>query len=195
LVPALRSTGSLSVALPRVVTSVRRHCGQDSDRVLIDRVLIGSSRTPFCEAARALLAAGCDSSISIVMRHAGCDSRFLQSTIGQTARLGIKGTPHGPLRRYGAPEGAPESPLIAQERRRHVMVMCYDNYMRISSSRRRAFELLASSPDGCPEAMLRVSHGVDTPMTAALVEEGLASVSQERVRAGVLEITRKALRR
>jgi hypothetical protein len=56
--------------------------------------------------------------------------------------------------------------------------------MRLSSPRRRALELLAASPDGCTEPMLRVEHGIDEPVTVLLIEDGLVSAHHEKVRTG-----------
>jgi hypothetical protein len=73
---------------------------------------ISHSRTPFCEAGRALLAAGCDDpSTSIVMRHAGGDADSVRSTVGAAARLTMEESPHGPIfRRYrSTPQSTPRA--------------------------------------------------------------------------------------
>jgi hypothetical protein len=49
--------------------------------------------------------------------------------------------------------------------------------------RRRALELLAASPDGCTEAILR-AHGFSTAQMVALVRAGLATAHSQRVVAG-----------
>jgi len=49
--------------------------------------------------------------------------------------------------------------------------------------RRRALELLAASPDGCTEAIMR-AHGFTVPQMVELVRAGLATVTAERVVAG-----------
>jgi hypothetical protein len=49
--------------------------------------------------------------------------------------------------------------------------------------RRRAFELLASCPDGCTEAMM-LAHGFTIPQMVELVRAGLATATGERVVAG-----------
>src|SRR5262249_49865244 len=46
--------------------------------------------------------------------------------------------------------------------------------------RRRALELLAASPDGCTEAMLR-AHGFSTAQMVDLVRAGLATAHSQRV--------------
>jgi hypothetical protein len=53
--------------------------------------------------------------------------------------------------------------------------------------RRRALELLAASPHGCPEAIL-AAHGFTIEQMVELVRAGLATASAERVRAGKVEI-------
>ncbi len=54
------------------------------------RVLVRSSRTPFCDAARVLLAEGFDHSITIVMRHRGSDVDALRARLGVAARLTVR---------------------------------------------------------------------------------------------------------
>ncbi len=63
---------------------------------------------------------------------------------------------------------------------------------RMSPSRRRCLELLAQAPEGVTEPLLRVEFGIDTPVTAGLVEEGLAVAREMRQRVGnrVLEVQR-----
>jgi hypothetical protein len=56
--------------------------------------------------------------------------------------------------------------------------------MPITTARERALALLAASPEGCTEPVLRITHGIHTAVVAAMVEDGLASAVQERVRAG-----------
>jgi hypothetical protein len=57
--------------------------------------------------------------------------------------------------------------------------------------RQRALALLASCPDGCPEAIM-IAHGFSFEQMVELVGDGLASTTEERVRAGkqTLEVTR-----
>jgi hypothetical protein len=56
---------------------------------------------------------------------------------------------------------------------------------------RRALALLASCPDGCPEALM-IAHGFTIEDMVALVHDGLATATAERVRAGraTLEVAR-----
>jgi hypothetical protein len=55
-----------------------------------DRVLVASSRQPFLDAARVLLADGCDPATVIVMRHAASDFDALRSTVGFAAGLVVE---------------------------------------------------------------------------------------------------------
>ena len=50
--------------------------------------------------------------------------------------------------------------------------------------RRRALELLASSPHGATEKLLVVAHGFDGDMIAGLVSAGLATAEREMIKAG-----------
>ena len=50
--------------------------------------------------------------------------------------------------------------------------------------RRRALELLASSPHGATKKLLEVAHGFDTDMIAGLVHAGLAAEEREAMKAG-----------
>jgi hypothetical protein len=63
--------------------------------------------------------------------------------------------------------------------------------LRRQPDRHRALALLASCPDGCPEALM-VAHGFTIELMIALVGDGLASATEERVLAGkqTLEVTR-----
>jgi hypothetical protein len=53
-------------------------------------VVLCRSRTPFLDAARALLAAGHDSDTAIEMWHAGAKDCSLKSTIGAAAKLRVE---------------------------------------------------------------------------------------------------------
>jgi hypothetical protein len=59
------------------------------------------------------------------------------------------------------------------------------------ADRQRALELLASCPDGCPEALL-TAHGFTGKQMVDLVGSGLATTTEERVIAGKkpMEVTR-----
>jgi hypothetical protein len=56
-----------------------------------------------------------------------------------------------------------------------------------SEDRRRALELLASSRDGCTEAIM-LAHGFTVEQMVELVRTGLASATAERVVAGSRKI-------
>ena len=64
-------------------------------------------------------------------------------------------------------------------------------YPRIKLPRRRALELLASSPDGCTEATL-LAHGFTVDFIVGLVRAGLATAGSERVVGGgrTIEVAR-----
>jgi hypothetical protein len=61
----------------------------------------------------------------------------------------------------------------------------------LKANRWRALELLASSHDGCTEAIM-IAHGFTVAQMVELVRAGLATPTPERVRAGrqVLEVAR-----
>jgi hypothetical protein len=79
------------------------------------RVVVASSRTPFCDSARALIAEGVDPAIRIVMRHAGSATDALTATVGVAAPLTVEDSDHSPRFRKWRPllkapprwEGAP----------------------------------------------------------------------------------------
>jgi hypothetical protein len=56
-----------------------------------------------------------------------------------------------------------------------------------SPDRRRALELLVDSPNGCTEAVL-LAHGLSRELLVDLIDDGFATASAERVRAGGREI-------
>ena len=58
--------------------------------------------------------------------------------------------------------------------------------------RRRALELLASSPHGATKKLLEVAHGFDTDIIAGLVRAGLAAEELDVMKAGgkTIEIVR-----
>jgi hypothetical protein len=63
--------------------------GHPFDGAVRGSLVIRRSATPFCDAARSLLAAGADPATRLVMRHAGQDHDALRSTVGATARLTV----------------------------------------------------------------------------------------------------------
>ena len=58
--------------------------------------------------------------------------------------------------------------------------------------RRRALELLASSPHGATKKLLEVAHGFDADMIAGLVRAGLAAEELDVMKAGgkTIEVVR-----
>jgi hypothetical protein len=58
---------------------------------------------------------------------------------------------------------------------------------RIKPDRRRMLELLASSRDGCSEAIL-LAHGFSIPQMVEIINAGLATATAERVVAGSRKI-------
>jgi hypothetical protein len=79
------------------------------------RVVVASSRTPFCDAARALLAEGVHPATQIVMRHVGSATDALTATVGVAAKLTVEDGDRSPRFRKWRPllkapprwEGAP----------------------------------------------------------------------------------------
>jgi hypothetical protein len=90
-------------------------------------VLVTSSRTPFCDAARVLLAEGVDPTARILMRHAGAFADALTSTVAGAAKLTIEEGDRVPYfrrwrplsraaeRRGIAPHQFPATPLAPAE--------------------------------------------------------------------------------
>jgi hypothetical protein len=60
-----------------------------------DRILCVSS-TPFCDAARQLIAEGYDSRAILVLRHAGSDEDCLRANLRTAASLTVEETKYGP---------------------------------------------------------------------------------------------------
>ena len=54
---------------------------------------------------------------------------------------------------------------------------------RLSADCRRALQVLATSPDGCTEAIM-LAHGFKLALLVALISDGLATAQAERVMAG-----------
>jgi hypothetical protein len=66
-----------------------------------DRVL-AHSRQPFLDAARELIALGCDPSAILLLRHAGSATVALRATVGGAARLTVDEDPRPRFRRWRA---------------------------------------------------------------------------------------------
>jgi hypothetical protein len=54
---------------------------------------------------------------------------------------------------------------------------------RLSADCRRALQVLATSPDGCTEAIM-LAHGFKLALLVGLISDGLATAQAERVMAG-----------
>jgi hypothetical protein len=67
-----------------------------------DRILCVSS-TPFCDAARQLIAEGYDSRAILVLRHAGSDEDCLRANLRTAASLTVEETKYGPRFRLWKP--------------------------------------------------------------------------------------------
>jgi len=106
----------------------------------------------------------------------GSGARDRQETFGRASQIG-----HTVLQSTTAPADA----LSSHQRSRKRVP---------EPDRRRALELLASSPDGCTEAILR-AHGFSTAQIVDFVHAGLASAPSRRVIVGVggRRIRRRAL--
>jgi hypothetical protein len=77
-------------------------------------VLVASSRTPFCDAARALLAEGVDPATRIMMRHAGSATDALTATVAVAAKLTVEDGDRVPyFRRWRPSPRAAQVPGIA----------------------------------------------------------------------------------
>jgi hypothetical protein len=71
------------------------------------RVLVASSRTPFFDAARVLLAEGVEPAIQIVMRHVGSATDALTGTVGGAAKLTVEGGDRLHFRRWRPSQHSP----------------------------------------------------------------------------------------
>jgi hypothetical protein len=98
--PARREAGRyidipITVALIGAGRFKVRHAG---------RILIASSSTPFCDAARRLIAEGFPPGAILAMRHQGEPDFALRGKLGQVARFTIEDGPNGRprVRRYRA---------------------------------------------------------------------------------------------
>jgi hypothetical protein len=82
-------------------------------------------------------------------------------------------------------------PSKAADPRIWFQAMRRSAYSRPKPTRCGALELLAASPRGCTEAIMR-AHGFTVDMLAKIVLAGLATVTTERVVAGrkTIEVTR-----
>ena len=79
-----------------------------------DRLLCSSSRTPFVDAARALIAAGHDPEATLVMRHRGSNHDALWAKLGYAATLTVSGSQFALFR--GELSTAPQKPRRVRRR-------------------------------------------------------------------------------
>src|SRR5262245_17674728 len=72
------------------------------------RVIVASSGTPFCAAARVLLAEGHPPGATLAMRYQGEADFALRGKLGAAAKLTVKDSRHGKpvFARWKAPQGA-----------------------------------------------------------------------------------------
>jgi hypothetical protein len=63
--------------------------GQLFDGAIDGRSIVTRSTTPFCDAARVLLAEGIKPNTTLVMRHAGSAADALRSTVGVASKLTV----------------------------------------------------------------------------------------------------------
>jgi hypothetical protein len=85
-----------------------------------DEVLVASSRQPFVDSARALVAKGFDPNATLIMRHSGSNVVALKARLAVAAKLGVEEGPRGPRfvpHRTGPKTHVAASP-VAKERER-----------------------------------------------------------------------------
>jgi len=87
LVPAAQSI--VIVVTPSRATNAEPIPGYFDARVEGSDQILVTSRQPFLNAARALIAMGCDPSAMLIMRHEGRGDPALQAPIGLAARLTV----------------------------------------------------------------------------------------------------------
>jgi hypothetical protein len=82
-----------------ILTGCDRRTGRYDARIpaLGRGVCLRNSRTPFLDAARALVNAGFDPNSMLVMRRAAAGPDCLRGRIGPAAKLTVKETPNGPV--------------------------------------------------------------------------------------------------
>jgi hypothetical protein len=85
---------------PITVLITPSRCGR-YNASLGDR-LLARSRQRFLDAARELIALGCDPSATLLLRHAGSKTVALRATVGRAARLTVDEDPRPRFRRYRA---------------------------------------------------------------------------------------------
>jgi hypothetical protein len=89
------------------------------DAVVNGEMLVRSSRTPFCDAARVLLERGVDGNSWLVMRHAGSEIDSLRGKVGVAAKLTVKEPDRGRAHfaRYVPRLSSPVAPYVAKNQK------------------------------------------------------------------------------
>jgi hypothetical protein len=120
---AAKSDGSVAAERPPLVIIVSRVQGSPGHyRAQLegsDALLVQSSRQPFVDSARVLIARGHNGGTELTMRHAGSDAIALKAKLSVAAKLGVEEGPNGPRfvpYRTGPKSRVAASPM-AKERR------------------------------------------------------------------------------
>jgi hypothetical protein len=91
--------------------------GQLFDGKIDGRFVVKRSTTPFCDAARVLLAEGVRPEAKLVMRHAGSAADALRSTVGVAAKLTVKDNHGKPVfKRWQPYDGRQPMPVTSPVR-------------------------------------------------------------------------------
>jgi hypothetical protein len=94
------------------------------DAVVDGELIVTSSRQPFLDAARVLLARGVDSNSWLIQRHAGSDVDSLRGKVGIAAKLTVQDGPDGRprFRSYRSYPWAVAPPVARNEKSDHPAV-------------------------------------------------------------------------
>jgi hypothetical protein len=103
-----RPVGQLFSNEVRLVTISPNGAHGHYDAVVDGELVVKSSLTPFCDAARVLVERGVDTNSWIVMRHQGSDVDALRSKVGIAAKLTVREDRDAPRFVKYAPWKAPE---------------------------------------------------------------------------------------
>jgi hypothetical protein len=97
-----------------ILTEVADRPGYFSAHTARGDLVVARSRTPFCDAARALIDDGFDPATKLVMTHAGSAIECLQAPIGAGALLTVEESAHGPVfrRHRTGSSSAVEAPRV-----------------------------------------------------------------------------------
>jgi hypothetical protein len=80
---------TIEIVVSRHMCSNHKPHRSDFDCHIEGGAFLCTSRQPFLEAARALIAMGCHPDVTLVMRHAGSRVEALRATLGVAARLTV----------------------------------------------------------------------------------------------------------